>query len=220
MQTGIPVARIELLDDVQMDACIRFSKLEEFEVKPTLFIEFHGSPAGVKDQVEALQTISDEYGGSSYAWASRPEDRTRLWKARHQVYEASLALEPGKRIMATDACVPISRLADCILETRTDIEKTGLVAPIVGHVGDGNFHLNVVFNPDDPADRERADGLAARVAQRAIAMGGTCTGEHGIGLHKFDWMETEHGEAVDLMRTIKRALDPHNIMNPGKTIRL
>ncbi len=220
MQTGIPVARIELLDDVQMDACIRFSKLEEFEAKPTLFIEFHGSPAGVKDQVEALQMISDEHGGSSYAWASRPEDRTRLWKARHQVYEASLALAPGKRVMATDACVPISRLADCILETRTDIEKTGLVAPIVGHVGDGNFHLNVIFNPDDPADRERADGLAARVAQRAIAMGGTCTGEHGIGLHKFDWMETEHGEAVELMRTIKRALDPHNIMNPGKTIRL
>jgi D-lactate dehydrogenase (cytochrome) len=220
MQTGIPVARIELLDDVQMDACIRFSKLAEFEAKPTLFIEFHGSPAGVKDQVEALQMISDEHGGSSYAWASRPEDRTRLWKARHQVYEASLALAPGKRVMATDACVPISRLADCILETRTDIEKTGLVAPIVGHVGDGNFHLNVIFDPDDPADRERADGLAARVAQRAIAMGGTCTGEHGIGLHKFDWMETEHGEAVELMRTIKRALDPHNIMNPGKTIRL
>src|SRR6266545_570042 len=220
MQTGIPVARIELLDDVQMDACIRYSKLEGFAAKPTLFFEFHGSPAGVREQTEAMQAISDEFGGSAYQWATQAEDRTRLWKARHAAYYAALALQPGAMGFATDACVPISRLADCILETKVDIEKSGLVAPIVGHVGDGNFHLVVLFDPNDPGQRERAEGLAKAVSLRAIAMGGTCTGEHGIGWHKLDVLAQEHGEAVDLMRAVKRALDPLNIMNPGKTVPL
>jgi len=220
MQTGIPVARIELLDDVQMEACIRYSKLEGFAAKPTLFFEFHGSPAGVREQSEAMQAISDEFGGSAYQWATQAEDRSRLWKARHAAYYAALALQPGTMGFATDACVPISRLADCILETKADIEQSGLTAPIVGHVGDGNFHLIVLFDPNDRAQRERAEALAHRVSLRAIAMGGTCTGEHGIGWHKLDVLAQEHGEAVDLMRAVKRALDPLNIMNPGKTVPL
>jgi D-lactate dehydrogenase (cytochrome) len=220
MQTGIPVARIELLDDVQMEACIRYSKLEGFEATPTLFFEFHGSPSGVKEQAELMQAISDEFGGSAYQWASQPEDRSRLWKARHAAFYAALALKPGTVGFATDACVPLSRLADCILETKADIEKTGLTAPIVGHVGDGNFHLIVLFDPNDREQRERADALAHRVSLRAIRMGGTCTGEHGIGWHKLDVLREEHGEAVDLMRAVKRALDPLNIMNPGKTVPL
>jgi len=220
MQTGIPVARIELLDDVQMEACIRYSKLEGFAAKPTLFFEFHGSPAGVREQSEAMQAISDEFGGSAYQWATQAEDRSRLWKARHAAYYAALALQPGTMGFATDACVPISRLADCILETKADIEQSGLIAPIVGHVGDGNFHLIVLFDPNDRAQRERAEALAHRVSLRAIAMGGTCTGEHGIGWHKLDVLAQEHGEAVDLMRAVKRALDPLNIMNPGKTVPL
>jgi D-lactate dehydrogenase (cytochrome) len=220
MQTGIPVARMELLDDVQMDACIRYSKLEGFEVKPTLFFEFHGSPSSVREQSEAMQIISDEFAGSAYQWASQAEDRSRLWKARHAAYYAALALKPGMVGFATDACVPISRLTDCILETKADIEQSGLTAPIVGHVGDGNFHLIVLFDPNDPEGRERADALAHRVSLRAIRMGGTCTGEHGIGWHKLDVLAQEHGEAVDLMRAVKRALDPLNIMNPGKTVPL
>jgi D-lactate dehydrogenase (cytochrome) len=220
MQTGIPVARIELLDEVQMDACIRYSKLEGFAVRPTLFFEFHGSPAAVREQSEAMQAISDEFGGSAYQWATLPEDRQRLWKARHAAYYAALALQPGAMGLATDACVPISRLADCILETRADVEASGLIAPIVGHVGDGNFHLVVLFARDDPDQRARAEALAHAVSVRAIGMGGTCTGEHGIGWHKLDMLAQEHGEAVDLMRAIKRALDPRNIMNPGKTVPL
>ena len=218
MQTGIPVARIELLDEVQMDACIRYSKLEGFEAKTTLFFEFHGSATGVREQTERMQAISDECGGSAFQWASQPEDRSRLWKARHAAYYAALALKPGTVGFATDACVPISRLADCILETRADIEESGLVAPIVGHVGDGNFHLIVLYDRDDADQRARADALAHRVSLRAIRMGGTCTGEHGIGWHKLDVLPNEHGEALDLMRAVKRALDPLNIMNPGKTV--
>ena len=218
MQQGIPVARIEILDDVQMDACIRYSKLEGFAVKPTLFFEFHGSESGVAEQVGLMQEITAEFGGSAFQWAVKPEERSRLWKARHAAYYAAMALQPGKQGFATDACVPISRLADCLLETKQDAMATGLVAPIVGHVGDGNFHLVVLFDPNDPAEREKAEGLAKRVSLRAIAMGGTCTGEHGIGVHKLDALVVEHGEAVDLMRTLKRAFDPHDIMNPGKTV--
>jgi D-lactate dehydrogenase (cytochrome) len=167
-----------------------------------------------------MQAISDELGGSAYQWAVQPEDRNRLWKARHAAYYAALALEPGTMGFATDACVPISRLADCILETKADIEKSGLTAPIVGHVGDGNFHLVILFDPNDRGQRERAEALAHGVSLRAIGMGGTCTGEHGIGWHKLDMLAREHGEAVDLMRAVKRALDPFNIMNPGKTVPL
>lgn len=220
MQTGISVARIELLDEVQMEASIRYSKLEGFAAKPTLFFEFHGSEAGVREQSLAMQAASDEFGGSAYQWATKTEDRTRLWKARHDAYYAALAFKPGMTSFATDACVPISRLADCILETKVDVEKSGLTAPILGHVGDGNFHLVVLFDGADPAQRERAEALAKGVSMRAISMGGTCTGEHGIGWHKLDVLAQEHGEAVDLMRMIKRALDPRDIMNPGKTVPL
>jgi D-lactate dehydrogenase (cytochrome) len=220
MQTGISVARIELLDEVQMEASIRYSKLEGFAVKPTLFFEFHGSEAGVREQSAAMQAASDEFGGSAYQWATKTEDRTRLWKARHDAYYAALAFKPGMTSFATDACVPISRLADCILETKADVEKSGLTAPILGHVGDGNFHLVVLFDGANPAQRESAEALAKGVSMRAISMGGTCTGEHGIGWHKLDVLAQEHGEAVDLMRMIKRALDPRDIMNPGKTVPL
>ena len=218
MQVGIPVARIELLDDVQMDVCIRYSKLEGFKAAPTLFFEFHGTDAGVKEQAELMQSITAEHGGSAFEWATQPEDRSRLWKARHAAYYASKACYPGKEAFATDACVPISRLADCVLESKADADATGLISPIVGHVGDGNFHLTVLFDPNSAEERARAEGLAKRVSLRAIAMGGTCTGEHGIGVHKLEALVAEHGEAVELMQAIKRALDPRNIMNPGKTV--
>jgi D-lactate dehydrogenase (cytochrome) len=181
MQQGIPVARIELLDDVQMDASIRYSKLEGFAVAPTLFFEFHGSTAAVAEQAAAMEAICREHGGSAFRWETRPEDRTRLWKARHAAYYAGMALLPG--------------LADCIGETKADILATGLVAPIVGHVGDGNFHLVILYDPADRAERDRAEALARRVSLRAIAMGGTCTGEHGIGTHKLDVLAIEHGDA-------------------------
>jgi D-lactate dehydrogenase (cytochrome) len=220
MQLGIPVARIELLDDVQMDACIRYSQLTEFAPKPTLFFEFHGTDAGVLEQSETVQSLAADHGGSRFQWATKPEDRSRLWKSRHNAYYAALALAPGKQAFATDACVPISRLTDCVLETQADIAATGLLAPIVGHVGDGNFHLVVLFDPAVPGERDKAEALAARVSMRAIGMGGTCTGEHGIGVHKLDALVAEHGEAVAVMQTIKRALDPRNILNPGKTVPL
>jgi len=220
MQVGIPVARIELLDDIQMDACIRYSKLEGFEARPTLFFEFHGTEAGVREQAESMQSIASDHGGSAFEWATKPEDRSRLWKARHDAYYAALALSPGRQAFATDACVPISRLTECVLETRADVEAIGLTAPIVGHVGDGNFHLVVLFDPNDPREREKAETLAQKVSRRAIAMGGTCTGEHGIGMHKLQALVAEHGDAVELMKTLKRALDPRNILNPGKTVPL
>jgi D-lactate dehydrogenase (cytochrome) len=220
MQMGLPVARIELLDDVQMRACIRYSKLEGFAEKPTLFFEFHGSEAGVAEQAGQMQAIAEEHGGSAFEWAREPEARSRLWKARHAAYYAAMAMQPGKQGFATDACVPISRLADCIMQTKADVEASGLVAPIVGHVGDGNFHLVVLFDPNDAGQRAKAEGLAERVSLRAIAMGGTCTGEHGIGVHKLSALVVEHGDAVDLMKAIKRALDPHGIMNPGKIVPL
>jgi D-lactate dehydrogenase (cytochrome) len=165
-----------------------------------------------------MQAITTEHGGSAFDWATRPEDRSRLWKARHNAYYAAMALQPGTQGFATDACVPISRLADCVLETKADVEAIGLLAPIVGHVGDGNFHLVVLFDPNDPSQRVKAEDLAKRVSLRAIGMGGTCTGEHGVGIHKLDALTIEAGESIDLMRAIKRALDPHDIMNPGKTV--
>ena len=218
MQLGVPVARIELLDDVQMDACIRYSQLTEYAAKPTLFFEFHGTAAGVREQAETIESIAADHHGTRFAWATKPEERSRLWKARHNAYYAALALAPGMQGFATDACVPISRLTDCVLETKADIEASGLVAPIVGHVGDGNFHLVVLFDPAQPEQRSKAETLAARVSMRAIAMGGTCTGEHGIGVHKLDALRAEHGDAVAVMQAIKRALDPRNILNPGKTV--
>lgn len=220
IQSGIPVARIELLDDVQMDACIRYSKLDGFEAKHTLFYEFHGSAASVAEQAERVGEISDELGGTAFRWTSQPEDRNKLWQARHDAYYAGLALAPGKKAIPTDACVPISRLAECITETRADIEQSGLTVPIVGHVGDGNFHLIILCDPDDAEETGRAKALNERLIARTLAMGGTCTGEHGIGIGKMHFLVDEHGEAVSVMRALKQALDPGNIMNPGKIVKL
>ncbi|WP_426413330.1 FAD-binding oxidoreductase [Bradyrhizobium ganzhouense] len=215
LQSNLKMARIELLDEVQMRAAIRYSKLNYLET-PTLFLEFHGTPAGVREEVEMMQAITADHGGGEFQFAERPEDRNRLWKARHNSYQAVMALSPGKNNMGTDACVPISTLPACLLETKADIVASGLTAPIVGHVGDGNFHLGILFDPKDADETKRAEALAFRTARRAIGMGGTCSGEHGVGLHKVVHMETEHGEGVALMKAIKRALDPGGIMNPGK----
>ncbi len=218
MQMGIPMARIELLDDVQMQACIKYSKLEDMDPKPTLFMEFHGTDAYVAEQIEQMKAITADHGGGEYRFADKQEDRSKLWKARHDVYWAGMNFVPGKEAFATDTCVPISRLADCITEAKRISDASGLICMIVGHVGDGNFHVQITFDPNNPVERARADDAAKQIALVAISMGGTCTGEHGIGIHKLDALKAEHGEGVDLMRTIKKALDPNNIMNPGKTI--
>ena len=217
IQAGVPVARIELLDEVQMGACVTHSKLD-YKVAPTLFFEFHGSNAGVKEQAETVQAISAEHGGTDFKWATRQEDRTKLWEARHRAYYSALALRPGAKGWPTDVCVPISKLAECILETKKDIEESGLLAPMVGHVGDGNFHLVYVIDPENPDELKRASAHNDRMIARALSMGGTCTGEHGVGYGKMAFLQAEHGDAVSLMRSIKMALDPDNIMNPGKVV--
>jgi D-lactate dehydrogenase (cytochrome) len=219
IQSGVPVARIELLDEVQIDAVNRYAKLD-YAVRPTLFFEFHGTEAGVAEQVEMVKAIAGEHGGVEFRWATQAEDRNRLWQARHNAYYAALALRPGAKGMATDVCVPISRLADCVSETKRDIRESGLLAPIVGHVGDGNFHLTCVFDPEDREETAKIEALNARMVRRALEMGGTCTGEHGVGYGKMDFLEAEHGEALAAMRRLKRAFDPDNIMNPGKILRL
>ena len=218
IQTGVPLARIELLDEVQMDAVNRYSNLD-YPVAPTLFFEFHGSEAGVAEQADLVGAIAAEFGGGDFRWARRAEERSKLWQARHDAYYAALALRPGAKGWPTDVCVPISRLADCILDTKRDIAVSGLIAPIVGHVGDGNFHLVFVIDPDNEDEMSRAVALNERMVMRAIAMGGTCTGEHGIGIGKQAFLEAEHPSALPVMRTIKRALDPGNIMNPGKILK-
>jgi len=219
MQMALPLARIELLDDVQMDACIRYSKLDELAPKPTLFLEFHGSEAAVAEQVESMRAITAEFGGGDMQFATLTEDRNRLWKARHNAWFASKALRPGAFAFATDACVPISRLAEAIAETKAEVAESGLIAPLVGHVGDGNFHMLLLFDAGNAAERAKADEIAHSIAHRAIRLGGTATGEHGIGLHKLGTMATEHGEgALAIMARIKQALDPDDIMNPGKTV--
>lgn len=220
IQLGIPVARIELLDEVQMDACIRYSKLENFEPKVTLFFEFHGTEASTQEQAQQVQELSAEHGGSAFQYAATQEERTILWEARHNAFYAACAAVPGKKGMATDACVPISKLADCILDTKRDIQDSGLYAPIVGHVGDGNYHLCLMFDPDDQEELGRAKALVERMNHRAISYGGTCTGEHGIGYGKMHFLTAEHGDAVAVMRQVKKALDPDNIMNPGKILSL
>ena len=219
IQMGIPVARIELLDEVQMDAINRYSGLA-YPVKPTLFFEFHGSTRGVEEQAETVGGIAAECGGGDFRWATLQEERNKLWQARHDAFYACLALRPGAKGWPTDVCVPISRLAECLLETRRDIDAEGLLAPIVGHVGDGNFHLVFVVDPDDQEEMARAEVVNDRMIARAQEMGGTCTGEHGVGYGKLAHLEAEHGEAMEVMRQIKRALDPHNIMNPGKILRI
>jgi D-lactate dehydrogenase (cytochrome) len=216
IQSGIPVARIELLDALQVRACNAYSKLTLPET-PMLFVEFHGSAASVKEQSELFGEIAAELGGGPFDWATRPEDRTRLWQARHDCYWAGRGLRPGAEAIATDVCVPISRLAECVVETQRDIVESGLVAPILGHVGDGNFHLTLLVADADEAARAKA--LNARLVARALAMDGTCTGEHGVGQGKMGYLAAEHGEpALAAMRALKQALDPYDIMNPGKIV--
>jgi len=219
IQLGIPVARIELLDEVQIDAVNRYSRLS-YPLKPTLLFEFHGtSTAAVTEHATTVQAIASEHGGSNFEWATTTEDRARLWQARHNTFFASLALRPGCKAWVTDVCVPISALAECILETRRDLQASALVAPLVGHVGDGNFHLNIIVNAEDPRELAEVKAFNARLVRRALALGGTCTGEHGIGLGKIDYLEEEHGDALAVMKAIKRALDPEHRMNPGKIFR-
>ncbi len=218
IQLGVPVARIELLDEVQLDAINRYSKTD-YPVAPTLFLEFHGTDASVKEQAETVAELAAEHGGADFHWTTNSDERNRLWRARHDAAYACKALRPNGQIWATDVCVPISRLAECIAETRADLEANRLVAPIVGHVGDGNFHLVLLVDHQDAAEVERAQAVHQRMVHRAIAMGGTCTGEHGIGYGKLDFLEHEKGEAVDVMWQIKQALDPAGIMNPGKIMR-
>jgi D-lactate dehydrogenase (cytochrome) len=216
IQLGIPVARIELLDELQMRAVNRYSQLA-YPEKPTLFFEFHGtSGAAVAEHAAAVQDLAAENGGSGFQWATRTEERAKLWRARHDTLWAALALRPGSRPWVTDVCVPISKLADCIIDTQRDLAGTRLVAPLVGHVGDGNFHLNILVDPQDAREVAEAKAFNGRLIHRAQAMGGTCTGEHGVGLGKMEYLAEEHGPALDVMKTIKRALDPHNLLNPGK----
>ena len=220
IQWGIPIARIELLDDQQMDAINKYSNLD-YPVQPTLFLEFHGSDAGVKEQTGRMADICSEFDGGEFKWTTDEDERATLWQARHDAAWACLALRPNCKTFVTDVCVPISRLADCVLETKKDIDDEGVVAPIVGHVGDGNFHVAFLIGPDDPdGDLEMAYRLNGRLVERALAMEGTCTGEHGVGQGKIAYLEKEHGEALEVMRSLKRALDPDNIMNPGKMVNL
>lgn len=219
IQMGVPVARVEFVDENGVRAFNKHDKLTLPE-KPLLLFEFHGSEHGVKEQAELVQQIADEHHAIGFEWATRPEDRSRLWQARHNAYFALLQLRPGCRAISTDCCVPISRLAECLLETKADCEREKIIHGIVGHVGDGNFHVQMLIDPNDPADIARAEAVNERMVYRAIAMDGTCTGEHGIGLHKIDFLIHETGEdAVDMMRSIKHALDPNNIFNPGKIFR-
>ena len=218
IQMGIPVARIELLDALTLTAINRFSKTTLPE-RPTLFFEFHGSQSSVAEQAEFVQQIAGENGGENFEWASRPEDRTRLWQARHDAYFACLQMKPGGRAFPTDVCVPISRLAECIAATNEDLQQVSIPIMLFGHVGDGNFHLVVLVDPANEKDMQEAEWINERVVERALAMEGTCTGEHGIGLGKKKFMVREHGaDAVEVMRALKAALDPDDLLNPGKIL--
>ncbi len=219
IQSGVPIARIELLDELSMDAINRHSGFE-YPVSPTLFLEFHGTEAGVREQAETVGAIAAEFGGAGFEWTTKTEERNKLWQARHDAAYATMALRPGAKIWPTDVCVPISRLAECLIETRKDLDETYLLAPIVGHVGDGNFHVAFLIDPDKPEEIAEAERLNERLVHRALAMEGTCTGEHGVGYGKIEFLVAEHGEAVGVMRAIKLALDPGNLMNPGKIVRV
>ncbi len=219
IQSGVPVARIELLDEAQIDAINKYSKLDH-RVAPTLFFEFHGTTAGVAEQVETVKAIAAEEGGDDFRWATSPEARSKLWQARHDAYYAALALRPGSKGWPTDVCVPISRLAECIAETKRDLAQSSIPSALAGHVGDGNFHLIFMIDPQSREEIAEASRLNDRMVARALEMEGTCTGEHGIGYGKIDFLLDEHGEAISVMRSIKRALDPDDIMNPGKIVRL
>ncbi|MEC8539800.1 MAG: FAD-linked oxidase C-terminal domain-containing protein [Pseudomonadota bacterium] len=220
MQAGLPMARIEFLDEVQMRGMNIYNPDMKLPETPHLFLEFHGSETGTAEQVEIFSAVAAEHGGGDLAWATRAEDRNRLWKARHDAYYAAKALVPGSEGYVTDCCVPISRLAEAIRRARDEIDRSGLVAPILGHVGDGNFHLIILIRPDEPTDLERAHALAETLNLMSIELGGTMTGEHGIGFGKKKYMQAEHGDAYALMGVIKRAVDPGNIMNPGKMVNI
>ena len=219
LQIGLPLARIELLDEVQMRACNAYSRLSLPEA-PTLFLEFHGNPASAREQVEAFAAIARAQGGGEFAYAERQEERTKLWQARHDAYWAARGLRPGAEVLSTDVCVPISALAECVTATRQDIDGLGLLAPIVGHVGDGNFHVLPLIDPSDPEERQKVQDFLDRLVERALAAGGTCTGEHGIGQGKINYLAAEHGSGISAMIAIKKALDPLNILNPGKIFAL
>jgi D-lactate dehydrogenase (cytochrome) len=220
IQLGVPIARVELIDINTVRMVNAHSKLSLRE-EPLLLMEFHGSPSGVKEQAELVQEIAADHGGNAFEWATTPEDRTRLWAARHNAYFAAIQSKPGCRAISTDTCVPISRLADCLLDSVKEADDSGLPYFLVGHVGDGNFHFGYLLDPEKPEEREIAEKLNCQLVARALRLEGTCTGEHGVGLHKMEFLVTETGAgAVDMMRTIKRALDPKNIMNPGKIFQL
>ena len=217
IQLGVPVARIELLDTLTVQAVNRYSKTTLREA-PMLFFEFHGSPTGVEEQAQTVQEIARDNGGEGFEWATRQEDRNRLWHARHQVLHASINLVPDCKAISTDVCVPISRLAEAITGTQDDIAASGLIAPIVGHVGDGNFHVVILTHPDQPEQVDAAEALGRRIVERALALDGTCSGEHGIGIGKQDFLLAEHGDAVAVMASLKATLDPLNLLNPGKVL--
>jgi D-lactate dehydrogenase (cytochrome) len=219
LQVGLPLARIELADEVQIRACNAYSHLDLLAV-PTLFLEFHGTAQSTREQVETFAGIARGEGGGEFRWAERPEDRSKLWQARHDAYWAARGLRPGAEVLSTDVCVPISALADCVTATRRDIDSLELLAPIVGHVGDGNFHVMPLIDPANPEERREIQGFLDRLIDRALGFGGTCTGEHGIGEGKISYLRTEHGPAVEVMIAIKKALDPLNILNPGKIFAL
>lgn len=220
IQLGVPLARVEILDDMQIRAVNLWSKMDLPEVT-TLFFEFHGSTAGVAEQVETVSALAQANGGGNFQWASTAEERSKLWKARHEAYYAAVNLRPGAIGWATDVCVPISRLPECITETKKDLEQASLPATILGHVGDGNFHVIFSIDPDNPAEMVEVEAINARLIQRALAMDGTCTGEHGIGIGKQRWLVEELGDgAVEIMRMIKRAMDPLDLFNPGKIFTL
>ncbi len=220
IQSGIPVARMELADELQMKAFNLYARLGLAEA-PTLWLEFHGTDASVAEQAEMVQAIAAEHGGEGFRWTTSPEERKKLWQARHDAAYAGKALRPGAQLWATDVCVPISRLADCIVGTQEDVKASFLMAPIVGHVGDGNFHLTIILDPKDPREVAEANRLNDRLVARALSMDGTCTGEHGVGYGKIDFLTAEHGgDVLSVMRAVKKSIDPDGIMNPGKILRM
>jgi D-lactate dehydrogenase (cytochrome) len=218
IQLGIPVARIEIIDEAQLRVVNAYSKTN-YPLAPTLFFEFHGtSEVAVEDQIRSVEEIAREHGAKGFKWASSLEDRNTLWQARHNAYYATVASRPGARAWTTDICVPISHLAECILETQQDLKDANVVAPLVGHAGDGNFHLIIMLDPSDQKEFTTVTRISERLVERALKFGGTCSGEHGVGFGKLKYLQAEHGEALDVMRSIKHAIDPNNLMNPGKLI--
>ena len=214
--SGVPLARIELLDEVQMKACINFSKLNEFKAKPTLFFEFHGGNEEISQQTKLIQEISSEYGATNFDWKNLPEERNRLWEARHNAYYAAIALKPGCVAWSSDVCVPITSLTECIIESKKELQSMGLLAPLVGHVGDGNFHLLYLVDPNNKEEQIKAKNHNKKMVERAIDLGGTCTGEHGIGYGKAKFLAKEAGSSIKIMKSIKNSFDPQGILNPGK----